>query len=68
MSDFGAVMTGTIVTEESVAENYVTVTGGITAAMETGRAPGARRVDFGTYFLTPIELQGHRDERHNFRR
>jgi hypothetical protein len=24
--------------------------------------------DFGTYFLTPIELQGHRDERHNSRR
>ncbi|MGM5089254.1 MULTISPECIES: hypothetical protein [Rhizobium] len=46
MSDFGAVMTGTIVTEEGVAENYVTVTGGITAAMETGRAPGARRVRF----------------------
>ena len=43
MSDFGAVMTGTIVTEEGVAENYVAVTGGITAAMETGRAPGARR-------------------------
>ncbi|MBY5854182.1 hypothetical protein [Rhizobium ruizarguesonis] len=42
MSDFDAVMTGTIGTEEGVAENYVAVTGGIAAAMETGCAPSAR--------------------------
>ncbi|MBY5397851.1 hypothetical protein [Rhizobium leguminosarum] len=42
MSDFDAVMTATIVTEEGVAENYVAVTGGITAAIKTGCAPGAR--------------------------
>ncbi|WP_156667827.1 hypothetical protein [Rhizobium sp. WYCCWR10014] len=42
MSDFDAVMTGTIVTEEGVTENYVAVTGDITAAMEIGCAPGAR--------------------------
>ncbi|MGO8074136.1 hypothetical protein GR198_17000 [Rhizobium leguminosarum] len=67
MSDFDAVMTGTIVTDEGVAENYVAVTGGFTAAIKTGCAPGAR-VRFRHYFLTPIELQGHRDERHNSRR
>ncbi|WP_130739853.1 hypothetical protein [Rhizobium leguminosarum] len=42
MSDFGAIMTGTIGTEEGVAENSVAVTGGIIAAIETGCAPGAR--------------------------
>ncbi|MFF0947001.1 hypothetical protein ACFYE9_04840 [Rhizobium leguminosarum] len=42
MSDFDAVMTATIVTDEGVAENSVAVTGGITAAIETGCAPGAR--------------------------
>jgi hypothetical protein len=50
MSDFDAVMTGTIVTEEGVAENYVAVTGGITAAIKTGCAPGARRVRFRHLF------------------
>ncbi|MGO7900086.1 hypothetical protein ACC719_21745 [Rhizobium ruizarguesonis] len=42
MSDFDAVMTATIVTEEGVTENSVAVTGGIAAAIKTGCAPGAR--------------------------
>ncbi|NNU69180.1 hypothetical protein G9X67_28400 [Rhizobium sp. WYCCWR 11152] len=42
MSDFDVLITGTIVIEEGVAENSVAVTGGITAAIETGCAPGAR--------------------------
>ncbi|MBA1346605.1 hypothetical protein [Rhizobium sp. WYCCWR 11146] len=42
MSDFDAVMTATIVRKEGVAENYVAVTDGIAAAIETGCAPGAR--------------------------
>ena len=48
MSDFDAVMTGTIVTERP----------------ERLSSTDATR----TYFLTLIELQGHRDEHHNSRR
>ncbi|MGZ2407465.1 hypothetical protein [Rhizobium ruizarguesonis] len=63
MSDFDAVMTATIVSEEGVAASLAAL-----PLRSRQAALPARVFDFGTYFLIPIELQGHRDERHNFRR